>query len=265
MTASTKTAQRAKSSGLLLTLLGLGSLATCQSLRAQESAETAWHSVLELELETQGAQLPGFPTARVSSGQAGYRPSSLASPSRYTSTALPLAPNSPSQSSGGEEHTRVSGVAFRQQEPDRRAGESIQTPQEFHSGWTLKSVDELELSIFDERRLPDNVADAILQAAPQGDQHQMVDVGAVATWIAPNLTYQPLLFEDARLERHGYASPYFAVQPIRSGFHFTNSSLLFPFRAWSHRNQMESPLAFERPGSPAPPSREIFVPAVGHR
>lgn len=131
------------------------------------------------------------------------------------------------------------------------------------AGWTLKSVDTLKLGIFPDRTHPLDAAEGILAGAPKGPLFEQVQIGRVATWIAPNITYQPLLFEDARLERYGFASPYFAIQPIRSGFHFTNSALLFPIRAVVYRNECESPLAFERPGNQVAPSREVFVPAIG--
>jgi len=138
----------------------------------------------------------------------------------------------------------------------------IDATSRFTQGWHLKRVEELMLNVSAEKLRPDNAAEAILQTSAASGWP--ADVGSVAWWVAPNLTYQPLIFEDARLERFGYASPYFAVQPIRSGFHFTNSALLAPFRAVRHRHESESPLAFERPGSYAPPRREVFVPAVGH-
>lgn len=131
------------------------------------------------------------------------------------------------------------------------------------AGWTLKSVDTLKLGIYPDRTHPQNAAEGILEGAPKGQLFEQVQVGRVTTWIAPNVTYQPLLFEDARLERNGFASPYFGIQPIRSGLHFTNSALLFPIRAVVYRNECESPLVFERPGNQAAPSREIFIPAIG--
>jgi hypothetical protein len=138
----------------------------------------------------------------------------------------------------------------------------IDASSRFSDGWRLKRVDELLLNVHAGKQRPENAAEQILEAS--AGNGWPVEVGSVAWWIAPNLTYQPLVFEDARLERFGYASPYFAIQPIRSGLHFTNSALLAPLRVWSHRKELESPLAFERPGSYAPPRRELFIPAIGH-
>ncbi len=131
------------------------------------------------------------------------------------------------------------------------------------AGWTLKSVETLKLGIFPDRTHPQDAAEGILAGAPKGPLFEQVQIGRVATWIAPNITYQPLLFEDARVERYGFASPYFAIQPIRSGLHFTNSALLFPIRAVVYRNECESPLAFERPGIKWPRRERCLVPAIG--
>ncbi|MBL8890808.1 MAG: hypothetical protein JNL67_12585 [Planctomycetaceae bacterium] len=130
--------------------------------------------------------------------------------------------------------------------------------------WTFKPVDQLELAMHKDRLHPENSA-ATVQALASNGLGYPTNVGTVAAWVAPNITYQPLLFEDARLERYGYASPYFGIQPARSGVHFATSSILFPWRVWFHRNECESPLAFERPGSWAPTMKEVFVPAVSNR
>lgn len=220
------------------------------------------HSCLEIENDF----LPTFPSvARAESlNPGGYQPAALqgARP-RFVPTTVPiLAPRTISNDTDAAVRP-VQPIVRSVPEMDvvsplQLTGSSSQTTE----GWMLRSVDQLGLALHADRQRPDDSAGMVLSAVENGARHDLVQVGSVAAWIAPNLTYQPLLFEDARLERYGYASPYFGVQPIRSGVHFASSSILFPWRAWFHRNECESPLAFERPGSCAPTSREVFVPAV---
>jgi len=157
----------------------------------------------------------------------------------------------------------LSGVR-RLQEPETSQDREIQLPigpgPTSARQWSWKGIEQLPLEEHPDRRRPDNQAADLLRAMPTGQAYRGVEAATVSFWVAPEVSYQPLLFEDPRLERHGYASPYFGVQPIRSGFHFTNSFLLSPFRAWIHRHEMESPLEFERAGSHPQPRREIFVP-----
>lgn len=227
------------------------------------------HSCLELESDS----LPAFPIdERIESVTSeGYRPAALQrSRSGFIPTGLPRAatPQEPLP----VVVTALPNIITVQ--PHRTVQETAQpttlepTPLELNTigqetqGWTLRPVAELDLFMYSGDDLPKNTAGATLNAAENGTQPSIANVGTVAAWVAPNLTYQPLLFEDARLERYGYASPYYGVQPIRSGVHFASSSILFPWRVWFHRNECESPLAFERPGSYAPTTRETFVPAI---
>lgn len=82
-------------------------------------------------------------------------------------------------------------------------------------------------------------------------------VGTTAFWTAPNLYYEPLLWEDPLLERYGRSAEIWGVQPVLSGVHFTVDGALAPFRAFKYRCQVETPLAFERPGSCTQETREL--------
>lgn len=217
------------------------------------------HSCLELESDS----LPPFPfeSRRGSMGSRGYLPAAL-QPEGHRLVPTGFHPRDTRQ----ERDTALVIAAENGQEPQ---GSNGPAPLETASPnvapkkeWTLQAVSDLKLAMNSAENRPDDSARATLNLVENGTQPSFVNVGTVAAWIAPNLTYQPLLFEDARLERYGYASPYFGVQPFRSGVHFAGSSLVFPLRVWFHRNECESPLAFERPGSCAPPTRELFVPAL---
>ncbi len=161
-----------------------------------------------------------------------------------------------------QRHGSADGIVLALEPSSQDQETSPQSTRATVGPWTLKSINELELAVHSSRRRPENAAETVVGATISGSGPNLLNVGTVASWIAPNVVYQPLLFEDARLERYGYASPYFGIQPARSGVHFASSSLLFPVRVWWHRNECESPLAFERPGSCAPTMKEVFVPAA---
>ncbi len=217
------------------------------------------HSCLELESDA----LPLFPveTKIGRPKSTGYLPATLRNDGqRLLPTGIPA--NVTRQESDDVLVLAVEAPVTSQEPSSSPTSEPSELPIQGTQGWSLRSVQELELAMYSDRKRPDDSAGATLSAAENGTQPAIASVGTVATWIAPNLTYQPLLFEDARLERYGYASPYFGIQPVRSGLHFASSSIVFPWRAWFHRNECESPLAFERPGSCAPMTREVFVPAL---
>ncbi|MDP1562809.1 MAG: hypothetical protein Q8M16_15635 [Pirellulaceae bacterium] len=216
------------------------------------------HSCLELENDS----LPPFPVeAQLGSvSSRGYRPSAIQT-ERHR-----LVPTGFHAGETRQERDTVLVIAAENQQVLQGSGplETESTDAQPWKEWTLTPVSDLKLNMKPEGPPPADSARAALNAAENGAHPSIVNVGTVTGWIAPNLTYQPLLFEDARLERYGYASPYFGVQPFRSGVHFAGSSLVFPLRVWFHRNECESPLAFERPGTCAPQTRELFVPALSN-
>lgn len=71
----------------------------------------------------------------------------------------------------------------------------------------------------------------------------------VFAWVAPNIQYQPLYFEDIALERYGETRgglKQFAV----SGFHFFKSAALLPYSmSIDHPYSCDHPLGFCRPGN----------------
>ena len=131
--------------------------------------------------------------------------------------------------------------------------------------WQLKSITSIDFVPAEDpdqnpnepKILPEDRSEAILSQAQQGGPTLVNDT---AYWVAPNLYYQPLLFEDPLLERYGRSAHIWGVQPVLSGLHFTVDSALMPFRAIKYRCEWETPLAFERPGSCTQQTREIHFP-----
>lgn len=70
-------------------------------------------------------------------------------------------------------------------------------------------------------------------------------------WVAPDIRYQPLYFEDVALERYGQTLG-FHRQTFRSGFHFFKSSITFPNKLRFDAKTCDYPLGFCRPGTCVP-------------
>lgn len=128
--------------------------------------------------------------------------------------------------------------------------------------WRLRTINEIELASQTQATRPDDRSAEILQSLSYGNAFQTPMVNQATYWVAPNLCYEPLFFEDAVLERYGKADCRYGFQPVRSGLHFTFSSILLPFRLAESRCEAETPIAFDRPGNLTPPVKEIFIPAL---
>lgn len=68
-------------------------------------------------------------------------------------------------------------------------------------------------------------------------------------WTAPNIRYQPLYYENVRLERYGQTrGPWREV--FDSSLHFGSSFFLWPYHArFDHVRSCDHPLGFCRPGN----------------
>lgn len=212
--------------------------------------------------------LPGFPQGSYPRRASAARSHSatLATSQGHESASVKLVADT---SDSGNDSVRfdlpnspVYGLPYLQDEATSQDTTGVVGANQSRVKWELKSVADLQLSRRDERVHPEDLASGVLASSTAAGHSMGEHYGHVACWVAPDLRYQALLFEDARLERHGYASPYFGMQPIRSGLHFASSTVAFPFRVWFHRNEFESPLAFERPGSYAAPQYETFLPWI---
>lgn len=74
-------------------------------------------------------------------------------------------------------------------------------------------------------------------------------LGMTFCWQGTNVSYQPLVFEDYNLERHGHNVG--CLQPVASAGHFAASVVSLPFKAaFCHEREYE--LGHVRPGTCAP-------------
>lgn len=72
--------------------------------------------------------------------------------------------------------------------------------------------------------------------------------GKLFAWAAPDITYNPLYFEDVALERYGQTRG-FIRQPFVSGFHFLKSATFLPYYLlYDPINSCDGPLGYCRPG-----------------
>ncbi len=126
--------------------------------------------------------------------------------------------------------------------------------------WSFKKIEDVKFEMYSGSIIPSDRSPGLLNRISNGSTYLPPNAGTTAYWVAPNLCYQPLLFEDALLERYGKASTILGMQPYRSGVHFAISSILLPIKVFTTRHDVETPLAFDRPGSYTPSQRQIFLP-----
>ncbi len=71
-------------------------------------------------------------------------------------------------------------------------------------------------------------------------------------WAAPEIRYQPLLFEDVALERYGQTRGFYR-QPVYSAAHFLKSAVLLPYNSfYDPVDSCDYPLGYCRPGDAVP-------------
>ncbi len=76
-------------------------------------------------------------------------------------------------------------------------------------------------------------------------------------WTAPNIRYQPLFFENVKLERYGQTrGPWREVGD--SSFHFFSSVALWPYHGhFDDYRECDHPLGFCRPGNHVPATKQL--------
>lgn len=76
----------------------------------------------------------------------------------------------------------------------------------------------------------------------------IVNSSKLFAWTAPNITHQPLYFEDVSLERYGQTRG-LIKQPFVSGLHFLKSAAFLPYYSlYDPINSCDGPLGYCRPG-----------------
>ena len=133
------------------------------------------------------------------------------------------------------------------------------TDDRIRSSWPKHSIREINLSLDEVGRVPEDRSELLDEYGRVGPVGESLKVYA---WVAPNIRYQPLYFEDVVLERYGQTQPDFR-QGIRSAIFFGAQ-----FTGWSlalletKPKSCDYPLGFCRPGTCVPQTtqRHFFGP-----
>lgn len=125
-------------------------------------------------------------------------------------------------------------------------------PQRDFGPWPRKTINEIKIDI--------RHGDTVL---PQDQSFRLINKDSTKwteyspypklfAWVAPNIRYQPLYFEDVALERYGQTLPPYQ-QSLASSLHFFKSLVTLPNQMRHDRPaSCDYPLGFCRPGNPTP-------------
>ena len=121
--------------------------------------------------------------------------------------------------------------------------------------WPRKSIAAISLDVREESGAPKGIAGDLMETQKNlwsGFRPEL----KVFAWVAPDIRYQPLYFEDVALERYGQTSGERA-ESLRSTTNFFTSALLLPYHM--RRDSPAScdyPLGFCRPGDVVPCTKQ---------
>lgn len=137
-------------------------------------------------------------------------------------------------------------------------GDDIANP--FKAGqWPRKLIAAIDLDVRERKNAPKGIAGELLETE-QNVWSKFAPELKVYAWVAPEIRFQPLYFEDVALERYGQTSGE-RKELISSTANFFTSAFLLPY----HMQQdaptgFDYPLGFCRPGDVAPwtKKRQLF-------
>lgn len=121
--------------------------------------------------------------------------------------------------------------------------------------WPRKSIAAISLDVREKSGAPKGIAGDLMETQKNlwsGFRPEL----KVFAWVAPDIRYQPLYFEDVALERYGQTSGERA-ESLRSTTNFFTSALLLPYHM--RRDSPAScdyPLGFCRPGDVVPCTKQ---------
>ena len=169
------------------------------------------------------------------------------------------------QDNAAENYYRVANVPMRQDEDrtqdspsDQRMRDGLvdvegdltpgkrQKPE--FGPWPRTGIRSVDLDIRDASSVVPEDRSGQLVNNSSNSWTELAPAPKVFAWVAPNIRYRPLYFEDVALERYGQtARPY--RQSVLSGVHFFTSAALLPIQArQKHPYSCDYPLGFCRPG-----------------
>ena len=118
--------------------------------------------------------------------------------------------------------------------------------------WPRRAINEIRPTVKDDDPVVPQDYSYLLTERAGPDWFTAPNGEKVFAWVAPNIRYQPLYFQNVALERYGQT--YGGVKQIgASGLHFFTSFCRLPYAVLvDHPRSCEYPLGYCRPGNPAP-------------
>jgi len=138
--------------------------------------------------------------------------------------------------------------------PNRDDGQIRPEAKSIDKSWFRRDIRNLRIDIREHAAVspPDRSGELDYGIGVWGDQFGQP---SIYHWVAPDIQYAQLYFEDVALERYGQTSgPY--RQFFRSGIHFFRSVAMLPNKVCNDSPRtLDYPLGYCRPGSAAPLTR----------
>ncbi|MCP4776021.1 MAG: hypothetical protein GY880_17465 [Planctomycetaceae bacterium] len=125
--------------------------------------------------------------------------------------------------------------------------------------WPRKSIAAISLNVREKKGAPKGIAGELM-ATQKNVWSEFSPELKVFAWVAPDIRYQPLYFEDVALERYGQTSGE-RLESVRSTANFFTSALLLPYHMRRDApGSCDYPLGFCRPGDvvPCTKQRQLF-------
>lgn len=118
--------------------------------------------------------------------------------------------------------------------------------------WPKKGIRGIVIDVREKNYNAPEDMSAQLIASSASQWTQFAPAPKVFAWVAPDIRYQPLYFEDVALERYGQTAPPYK-QGLASGFHFFKSVVSLPRQMrYDAPRSCDHPLGFCRPGNKVP-------------
>ena len=125
--------------------------------------------------------------------------------------------------------------------------------------WPRKSISAIDLDVREKIGAPSGIAGELMETQKNVWSDFAPELKVYA-WVAPDIRYQPLYFEDVALERYGQTSGE-RRETILSTANFFTSALLLPYHMRRDApGSCDYPLGFCRPGDvvPCTKQRQLF-------
>jgi hypothetical protein len=126
--------------------------------------------------------------------------------------------------------------------------DTVQQERVAFGPWPAKNINDIRIDIRElSDKAPGDRSSQLIGYSPK-QWTEFTPTPKVFAWVAPDIRYQPLFFEDVALERYGQTLPPYR-QTVVSAIRMTNSFFLFP----NHMRHdpifsCDYPLGFCRPG-----------------